>query len=143
LAPRGRRDAKRIAKHLERLDIEPELTLCSSAVRTRETLDLVGLGFGAGTVRLEDELYGASAGELLDRLRHVPDWTASVMLIGHNPGLQNLALLLAADGGLRHRLEEKFPTAALATLTIERTPWRRLAPGDAVLTAYVVPKQLR
>jgi phosphohistidine phosphatase len=141
LAPRGRRDAKRIAKHLERLEIEPELTLCSSAVRTRETLDL--LRFGARTVRFEDELYGASAGELLDRLRHVPEQTASVMLIGHNPGLQDVALLLAANGALRGRLEEKFPTAALATLTIERTPWSELSPGDAVLTAYVVPKQLR
>jgi phosphohistidine phosphatase len=140
LASRGQRDAKRIAKHLERLEIQPDLTLCSSAVRTRETLERVRLS--GGTVRFEDELYGASAGELLQRLRLVPEDTASVMLVGHNPGLQDVALLLAAQGAERDRLEEKFPTGALATLTIERT-WSWLTPGGAVLTAYVVPKQLR
>jgi phosphohistidine phosphatase len=64
------------------------------------------------------------------------------MLIGHNPGLQQLALLLASSGDERERLGEKFPTAALATLAIA-TSWSRLAPAAATLTAYVVPKQLR
>jgi phosphohistidine phosphatase len=144
LAPRGRGDAKRIAKHLVRVEIRPELVLCSSAVRTRETLERLLVALGAGsTVRLEDELYGASAEQLLERIRLVPAATTSVMVIGHNPGIQALALLLADDGADLDRLEEKFPTAALATLTLQGTAWSQVAPGAAALTAYVVPKQLR
>jgi phosphohistidine phosphatase len=79
---------------------------------------------------------------LLARLRRVPDAVASVMLIGHNPGLQQLALDLASAGKELERLEEKFPTAALATLALGTT-WSRLAQGSSTLAAYVVPKQLR
>jgi phosphohistidine phosphatase len=64
------------------------------------------------------------------------------MLIGHNPGLHQLALALASVGEELGRLEAKFPTAALATLALSR-PWSRLEPGDAELSAYVVPRQLR
>lgn len=143
LARRGRRDAKQIAKHLVRLEIAPELVLCSSAARTRETLELVRPALVAtSTVRLEAGLYAASADELLERIRAVPEAVASVMVIGHNPGLQNFALVLASDGSELGRLEAKFPTAALATLTLPDTPWRRLSEGDAVLAEYVVPKQL-
>jgi phosphohistidine phosphatase len=144
LAKRGRRDAKRIAKHLSRIGIEPELVLCSSAERTCETLELVRPALGAtATVRLEPELYAATSAKLLERIRSVPEEFASVMLIGHNPGLQDLVLVLASEGVELERLEAKFPTAALATLTLTATPWRRLSRGDAVLGAFVVPKQLR
>jgi phosphohistidine phosphatase len=143
LAPRGYRDAKQIAKHLARLGIRPELVLCSSAERTRKTLELVRPALGtSGTMRLETELYAASSDELLERLRVVPEEVASVMLIGHNPGLQDLALVLASAGADLERLTAKFPTAALATLTVTNTPWSELSESDAVLVAFVVPKQL-
>ena len=143
LAPRGRRDAKRIGKHLAGLGIEPELVLCSTAERTRETLELIRPALGASSkVKLEAKLYAASSDELLERIRAVPESVASVMLIGHNPGLQDLALLLATAGAERERLEAKFPTAALATLTLLNTDWSRLSEAGAVLAAYVVPKQL-
>jgi phosphohistidine phosphatase len=142
LASRGRRDAKRIAKHLAGFEFQPELVLCSSAVRTRETLELIRPALGNSKVLFEDGLYGASSDELLGRIRVVPDAVGSVMLIGHNPGLEQLALLLASSGDELRGLETKFPTAALATLAVETT-WSRLAPGDAILTAYIVPKQLR
>ena len=143
LSTRGRRDAQRIAEHLLRLGIMPELVLCSTAERTRETLELARPALGAAaTVRLEAELYGAAAESLIERLRAVPEGVASVMLIGHNPGLQDLALVLASAGPEVERLETKFPTAALATLTIPTATWRRLSQADAVLAAYVVPKQL-
>jgi phosphohistidine phosphatase len=143
LAPRGRRDAKRIAKHLVQLGIEPELLLCSSAERTRETLALMRPALSAtSTVLLEMELYAASSDRLLERIRAVPDAVASLMLIGHNPGLQDLALVLASAGAELERLEAKFPTAALATLALPNTTWSQLSQADAVLTAYVVPKQL-
>jgi phosphohistidine phosphatase len=142
LAPRGRRDAKRIAEHLRRLGRSPELVLCSPAVRTRETLELIGPALDASTVVLEEDLYAASCDGLLARTREVPDTVASVMLIGHNPGLQGLAVALASAGEELGRLGTKFPTAALATLAVA-TPWSRLESGDATLTAFVVPKQLR
>ena len=141
LSPRGRRDAKRIVDHLLRLGIEPELVLCSTSRRTRETLELVGPALDAATVSLESELYAASADTLLERLHAVPEEVGSVMIIGHNPGLEDLALLLASDGPELERLKTKFPTAALATLTL-RTTWQQLSQADAALAAYVVPKQL-
>ena len=144
LAPRGRRDAKRIAEHLTRLGIEPELVLCSPALRTRETLQLLRPALGASpTVRLEAALYAASSASLLERIRAVPETIASVMPIGHNPGLHELGLVLASAGAELERLEATFPTAALATLTLANTPWSQLSDADAPLTAYVVPKPLR
>ena len=143
LAARGRRDGKRIAKHLARLRIMPELLLCSSAERTRETLELIRPALDAtSTVSVEMELYAASSDRLLERIRAVPEAVASVLLIGHNPGLHDLALVLASAGDELGRLEAKFPTAALATLALPNTTWRELSRADAVLTAYVVPKQL-
>jgi phosphohistidine phosphatase len=142
LAPRGRRDAKLIAEHLRRTGFEPELVLCSSAVRTRETLELVRPALGDATVVFEEELYGASSEELVARIRVVPDAVESVMVIGHNPGLHELALFLASAGDELERLEVKFPTAALATFDLPKS-WSELAPAEATLAAYVVPKQLR
>jgi phosphohistidine phosphatase len=142
LSPRGRRDAKRIADHILRLGIVPALVLCSTARRTRETLELIEPPFDAATVSLESELYAASAKALLERLHAVPEQVGSVMLIGHNPGLEDLALLVASDGPELRRLKTKFPTAALATLTLRTATWQRLSEADAVLAAYIVPKEL-
>ena len=126
LAPRGRKAAKAIAKYLHEHEIEPELVLCSSATRARETLERVGL-----TAQIEEGLYGAGAGALLTRLHEVPDDVGSVMLIGHNPGMQQLAFDLAG-------LDDKFPTAALATLECES--WSGL--DRAELVDYVKPRDL-
>jgi phosphohistidine phosphatase len=111
-------------------------------VRTRETLEPVRRALGAARVQFEEGLYAASGEELLERLRIVPEETSSVMLIGHNPGLQDVALALASTGPELGRLEAKFPTAALATLSVPHAGWGRLAEGDAELAAFVVPKQL-
>lgn len=132
-----------MAKHLVQLGIVPDLVLCSSAQRTRETLELLRAALGATTsVVLEAELYAASADTLLEHLRAVPEEVASLMLIGHNPGLQDLALLLASAGAELERLEAKFPTAALATLALPNASWSQLSQADATLDAFVVPKQL-
>ena len=118
--------------------------LCSAAVRTRDTLELIRPALGAeATIVVEEELYGASVEALLARLRDLPGDVVSALVIGHNPGLQGLALALASAGAELERLEAKYPTAALATLTLADGAWSRLAPGRAVLTAYVVPKELR
>jgi phosphohistidine phosphatase len=143
LAPRGRRDARRIADHLVRLGIEPELVLCSSAERARATVELLRPALDATpTVRFEARLYAASPDKLLQRIRALPEAVASVMLVGHNPGLHQLALVLASSGAELERLKGKFPTAALATLALPNTMWSQVTPADALLTGYVVPKQL-
>ena len=142
LAPRGRRAGKAIARHLLEHGIEPELVLCSTARRARETLDRLEPALRASVVRFEPELYGAGAGTLLDRLRGVGDEVGSVLLIGHNPGMQMLALDLARTTDPFHEIEAKFPTAGLATLEFAGPGWRALAPGSAELTAFVRPRDL-
>lgn len=142
LAPRGRRACKVIAEYLRGQRTTPRLVLCSSSERTRETLKRISGGLRGGVeVRIEEGLYGASAGGLLERLHEVDRRVASVMLIGHYPALQELALSLAARGADLRRLAEKFPTAGLATLAF-RGGWDELAPGTAELLAFVTPKEL-
>jgi phosphohistidine phosphatase len=141
LAPRGRRASELIAGHLRREGIAPSLVLCSSARRTRQTLERVIPALDASDVSIEDGLYGASSGGLLERLREVPEDLESVMLVGHQPAIQELALDLAGDGAELARVRAKFPTAALATLLFAGE-WSELAPGSAELVAYVKPKEL-
>ena len=142
LAPRGRPAAKVMAKHLGRKGIAPELVLCSPSRRTRQTLTRIAQGLGKNAdARIEAELYAASAAVLLEVLHEVPDEVESVMLIGHNPGIQDLALSLARPGSKSARVRSKFPTAALATLELNGT-WRELAPGSAELVSFVKPKEL-
>jgi phosphohistidine phosphatase len=141
LAPRGRRASELIAGHLRREGIAPSPVLCSSATRTRETLQRVIPALDASDVSIEDELYGASSEGLLQRLREVPGDLESVMLVGHQPAIQELALDLAGDGAELARLRGKFPTGALATLLFAGD-WSELAPGSAELVAYVKPKEL-
>jgi phosphohistidine phosphatase len=142
LAPRGRRAAKLIAEHLRRHGIAPELVLCSSAARTRETLELIAPALGeAVPVQIEDQLYAASEQVLLERVRAVEDGIESLQLIGHNPGVQQLALLLAGSGEKVTAPARKYPTGALATLEFSAS-WHELGPGRVELTAFVTPKQL-
>lgn len=142
LAPRGRKAAKRMARHVRDAGIRPALILCSSARRTRDTLKRINAELPKDTqVRIEDRLYGASDKDLLDRLREIPDEVVSVMLIGHNPGLEDLAIRLAAPAS-RARLEVKFPTGALATFAPAGASWATLEEGKAELVDFVIPKQL-
>lgn len=140
LAPRGRRASKAMAGHLREEGIAPALVLCSPSVRTRETLDRIGLE-ERSEARIEDHLYDASPGDLLEVVHRVADEVGSVMLIAHNPGIQDLAIQLAGPGPGIDRVRKKFPTAALATLEHDGT-WAELAPGTAELIAFVKPKEL-
>jgi phosphohistidine phosphatase len=142
LAPRGRRAAKVMARHLRRREIAPEVVLCSPSRRTRQTLTRIAPGLGKNAdVQIKPELYAASAAALLEVLHEVPDEVDSMMLIGHNPGIQDLALSLARAGSESMRVRNKFPTAALATLEFNAS-WRELAPGSAELVSFVKPKEL-
>jgi phosphohistidine phosphatase len=142
LAGRGRRAAKAIARHLHEQGLEPQLVLCSTARRARETLERIQPALGSATVELEHDLYAASADALLERLRRVPDTVASVMLIGHNPGLQDLALDLARSPRTVSEVATKFPTAALATLEVPASNWHELDHKTAEIIAFVRPRDL-
>ena len=118
LAPRGRRAAKLIAEHLRR-QADRARSSCSARrrLRTRETLERIAPALGEDVpVQIEDELYAASEQVLLERVRAVEDGIESLLLIGHNPGVEQLALLLAGSGEKVAALARKYPTGALATL---------------------------
>jgi phosphohistidine phosphatase len=139
LAGRGRRAAKAILRHMRAQELVPELVLCSSARRTRETLERIEPALRHAPVRVERELYGASAHELLARLRRLPDDLESVLVIGHNPGMHELALELA---GSAPELAGKFPTAALATLAFHGSAWGELGPEATELVELTRPRDL-
>ena len=93
---RGREAARRVGQHLPAAVGALDLVLCSSARRTRETMELVLADYGVEPrSMIEDELYAASADKLMDRLRRLPEDEVAVLLIGHNPGLHELAITLA------------------------------------------------
>ncbi len=145
LAPRGQRAVRKLSRHMHRSGVAPELVLCSSSVRTRETLEGISGALGGADVRIDAGLYAAPVEALLDAVRAVEPGVGSVMLIGHNPGLQWLAIALAGSGdedGLR-RLAENLPTGALATLSVHTETWAEVEPGSCELVGYVVPRELR
>jgi phosphohistidine phosphatase len=143
LAGRGKRAAKAVAGHIEAEGIRPDLVLCSPARRTRETLKRVEAAFGEPVeVRFEDALYGASEAELLASLRALPAEASSVMVVGHNPGLEDLALALASEGAEHARMKDMYPTAALATIDLPADAWSTIERGSGELVAYVRPRDL-
>ena len=142
LAPRGVRALEAIASHVERAGVRPDIVLCSTARRACATVaPLVG-ALGDPPVHFEDALYGASAGELVERLRRVDDAVQSAMVVGHNPGLHDLVVHLASTGPFLGTVRSKFPTGAFATITLDDRPWAALGPGQGSLTDYVRPRDL-
>jgi phosphohistidine phosphatase len=141
LTGRGRKAAGRIAGYLAEHRVEPDLVLCSPALRTRQTLELVRPALpDSAEVAIEDGLYGAPAQDLLARLQRLPGSVETVLLIGHNPGIQELAARLAPPGE-RRRLDH-FPTAALALLALPAGDWSDLDHRPARLVAVVIPREL-
>lgn len=144
LSGRGRSAAERIGEWLASQGEQPELVLCSSSRRTRETLKRVASRLDPPPrVSIEEELYLASCEALLARIRALPDEIGRVLVVGHNPGMAELALLLASKGAkdLLASLEQKFPTSALAILRLPCSHWREVGRG-ARLEAFVRPKDL-
>jgi phosphohistidine phosphatase len=144
LAPRGRRAAKRMGAHLAESGVRPDLVLCSTALRARDTWRFAAAALGAEPeLELVPELYLASPARILERVRSAPDRCHTLLVVGHNPGFQELAVQLA--GGPRSAPGErigKFPTAALARFTLANGGWRGLAPGKVQLADFVRPSEL-
>jgi phosphohistidine phosphatase len=135
LAPRGVRNTAALAGHLRAAGISPALILCSSALRARETLAGIVPALETDVeVRIEAGLYDARADRLLERLRDVRHDTPSVMVIGHNPGLEELAARIDA-----HSSAVPLPTATLATFEL-LDEWRTLNSGGAALVHRHTPR---
>jgi len=144
LSRRGREAARRVAEHLPAAVGPLDLALASSALRTRQTLDLVLVRFAPQPrILIEDELYLASAERLLERLRRLADEDRNVLLIGHNPGLRELALALAdaAAPASLPLVSSKFPTAARVSFRIA-TAWPAFGRSRLTPAAYVTVESL-
>ncbi|KUJ68912.1 phosphohistidine phosphatase [Streptomyces albus subsp. albus] len=144
LAERGRQDASVAGRWLAGSGITPDLALCSTALRTRETWKLAvhELPQRPKTV-YEERLYEASLGELIALLNEVSDEVADLLLIGHNPGMHALADALAgeAEGDLLPRMNRSgFPTAAIAVVTFDGS-WKAVEHGVGRLTAFWTPHE--
>ncbi len=143
---RGERAAELIAEHLLAKAPRPDLILCSTATRTRQTLaPLIGrLAPPAPPIALENGLYLASEEALLNRLRDLPAEVGTVLMIGHNDGMWQVAEALAGHGkaALLAALHDKFPTGALATLQARIESWSALTADAATLADFAVPRDL-
>ncbi len=142
LTPRGERAAGRMAVWMDEYEVRPQLVLCSTAARARATLDRVAASLGEHSSTLEDELYHASAAGLLVRIRGIDDDVEEAMLVGHNPGLQDLCLLLAAASDERDRVAAKLPTGALVSLELHADHWAEVGPERGRITSLVLPRAL-
>nr|WP_294507088.1 histidine phosphatase family protein [uncultured Rhodopila sp.] len=144
LNPRGRRCAAVMRKAMHDLGLTPDLVLVSSARRTMETLDALEPWDDTPLIEPMESLYLASPMQLIAALHGVPETVRSVLLIGHNPGLHDLALSLAEPRGgtaAERALAEGFPTGALAELVIAGS-WWDLREGGAKLVRFLTPRML-
>ncbi len=144
LAERGRREARKAGEWLAGAGFPLHFARCSSAVRTRETWQLIVPQLSEPPpVIYEDELYNASCEALIAALRETDELVTGLLVVGHNPGIRELAAALCEPGGkagkvLRHRIHEGFPTAAVAVMALPGT-WHELAPGAGRPIAFWAP----
>lgn len=145
LAPRGLKAAPRMGRELAKRDWLPNLALVSPALRTRETWRLVSAELPARVpVEFAEGLFEATAGDILAEVQQAMASAGCLLVLGHNPGLEDLARRLAgprSDAGTLRKLEEKFPTGALARFVVD-DGWADLAFGTARLTHCIRPKDL-
>ena len=145
LAPAGRAAAPRIGAYMAGHGLTPDLAICSSARRARETWDLAAEAYRASPRTAYDKrVYDLAAGGLLDLARATAVDVHTLLLIGHNPSLEDLAELLIAtgDSAARERLEEKFPTGALAVVDVPIDAWDTLKPHSGRLDRLVTPADI-
>jgi phosphohistidine phosphatase len=147
LARRGRRDAPVAGRWLQAADLVADRVVCSTAQRARQTWQLAAAELDSSpAVNFDRRVYGTSAGELLDLARQTAPGTHRLLIVGHDPAVQELTLVLASgeagDADALDRVRVKFPTAAIAVLEITGT-WQELGPGHARLTAFMSPRDLR
>jgi len=142
LTGRGRRDAQAAGQWLATEGPRPDLTLCSTSVRTRHTWEIVCRSLPEVPTRYLPELYGGDAEDVVGLAAAAPDPAKVLVVVGHEPTISVTALTLAGRGSDRRALEalaDKFPTSAIAVLRFDG-PWTRLRPGRTALESFTVPR---
>ena len=142
LMERGRRDAARVAAFVAASGLTPELVVHSGARRARETAEIARAAWPRLVdLRVEPRLYEASRPTVEAIVRALPDGSASVMVVGHNPSLADVANHLVGDGADFDllRISAKFPTAGLAALEFDVAHWRDIKPRSAKLACFAAP----
>ncbi|GEP02178.1 SixA phosphatase family protein [Methylobacterium oxalidis] len=145
LNPRGREAAPFMGRYLAEQGLKPDLALVSPSKRTQETWDAAAASLGAVRTETVRAIYEAPASSLLAAIREADEAAASLILVGHNPGMQDLAVKLAGHGepGARRRLRTQFPTAAVAVIDFDVGAWSEVGHGGGRLERFVTPKELR
>ena len=145
LTPRGRDDARRVGAFLAERRLNPDRALYSGAARTRETCEIVAQAQAQPFEAIEQNaLYEASRFLIMGLLRELPARARAHLVVGHNPGMADIANLLTGEGAAmdRLRLQSKFPTCALAVIAFDRPDWSDLGPGVGRLEHFVTPADL-
>ena len=145
LSPRGRKAAPRVGSYMARNGLIPNRVLCSPARRAVETWEMVSEQIDDPVeVEVRDDLYHASPGGLLAILQDLPDTEDSVLLVGHNPTFEELALELAGAGQAEPLMEvgRKYPTGALAIIEFSVDNWSHVREGTGYLRAFIRPRFL-
>lgn len=146
LAPRGKKAAPRIGSYMSANGLLPDLVLCSPARRAVDTWTLVSEQLQTmPEVKLLEDLYHTGPGTILSLLHELPDSISTVLLVGHNPTFEELALSLSGSGDEESLAEmaRKYPTGALAVIDISVDQWREVQPGTGSLRSFIRPRTLR
>jgi phosphohistidine phosphatase len=143
LAGRGKKAAPIMGRYMAAQGLAPDLAIVSTARRAQETWALAGAAFPQEIMRRDEQrIYESSAQTILSVIRKTPAQVETLLLVGHNPGFEELAQMLAHDGDryALARLRRKYPTGALAVVDFDLRRWKVIAPGDGKLIWFVTPK---
>jgi phosphohistidine phosphatase len=145
LNERGKKAAKRVGRELRRRRIRFDCVLASPAKRVRETLDFLAEGYGElPPAQFDERIYEAMPDTLLELVRHISNEVHSPLLVGHNPGLQQLVLNLTSDDGSGYKktVAAKFPTAVVAVITLPAVRWDEVEPGTGQIRELILPREI-
>ena len=145
LNERGWNAARRMGREMKQRGMRFDIVLASTAARVRETIDGVEEKYDFGApIQFEPQIYAATEQRLLQLVRAVPKTVRSALVVGHNPGLEQLIIGLTIDDkhGFRDRVADKFPTAGLAAIELPAERWRDVKAGSGKIVALIFPKDL-
>ena len=145
LGDRGRRDAPRMGAHIASEGLDPDFALVSPARRTQETWTLVSPALAKPCPsRTVASIYEAEPAAILAAIRQAPEESGTLLVIGHNPGFEDVAALLAPAGEATAlaRMRTKYPTAGLAVIALATARWNEVAPGEGQLEGFITPRML-
>jgi phosphohistidine phosphatase len=144
LNPRGRKAARAVGLEMKAQGLAFDLVLASPARRVIETLEEVTAAFGPLEPEYDQRLYLASTATLLEIVRASPDGAQRLLVVGHNPGLEELALCLSSrdDGGLRGEVELKYPTGTMAQIGLPVERWAEVNEGIGRIDRFIRPRDL-